>query len=90
MEASQSAKVFADVKQSLATVEVGKEQGTLTMFKRVLTIKAARVEGGFASSDKATLSVTGMRDSKKVIFRVNMHLENSQWKVGTGAIREVE
>lgn len=87
LEASQSAKLSAEVKRSLATVPAEREQETFGVYQAVLTTQNARVEGGFVSGDKATLWVTGTDDGKKVIARFNMHLENGQWKVGVGSTR---
>lgn len=87
LETSQSAKLSAEVKQSLRTVPAEREEETFRVYQAVLTIKDARVEGGFASADKATLWVTGTEEGKKVTARFNMHLENGQWKVGTGSTR---
>ena len=87
MEASQSAKLSEEVKRSLATVPAEREQETFGVYKSVLTTRNARVVGGFVRGDKATLSITGMEDGKKVIARFNMHLENGQWKVGMGSTR---
>ncbi len=85
LAASQSAGASAEMKKSLERVPAEEEQQMFGLLKGVLTITDPVVEGGFISGDKATLWVTGMEDGKKLRARVNMHLENHQWKVGKGA-----
>jgi hypothetical protein len=87
LTASRSATLAAEVNRSLAEVPAEREQETFRVYKSVLTIENAQVEGGFVSGNKATLWVTGTEDGKKVTARFNMHLENGQWKVGTGSMR---
>jgi hypothetical protein len=87
LEASQSAKWSAELKRSLETVPAEREQETFQVYKGVLATKNAQVEGGFVSGEKATLWVTGTDDGEKIAARINMHLENGQWKVGTGSKR---
>ena len=85
LEASQAGRVFAETKKSLATVPADKEQQAFQVFKSVLMITDARVDGGFWTSDKATLWIGGTDEGKKVSGRVNMHLENNRWKMGAGS-----
>jgi len=87
LEASQSTRVFGETKKSLASVPADKEKEALGVLKSILTIKDARVDGGFWTSDKATLWITGTDEGKKASARVNMHLENNRWKVGAGSTR---
>jgi len=51
----------------------------------MIIVQDARVEGGFMSGEKATLSITGTDGGQKSISRINMHLENGQWKVGASS-----
>ncbi|MCM3873440.1 MAG: hypothetical protein ND895_22385 [Pyrinomonadaceae bacterium] len=87
LEASQAARVFAETKKSMTTVPADKEQATFEILKSLLTIKDARVDGGFWTNDKATLWISGTDEGKKASARVNMHLENNLWKVGAGSTR---
>ena len=85
LEAWLSAKPLAEMKQE--KIPAAEEKASFELFKSVLSVKDARIEGGFVSNDKATLSITGTDDGKKTITRMNMHLENGQWKVGAGSTR---
>lgn len=87
LESSLSALPLAEAKKSLATIPASEEKATFELFKLVLITKDARIEGGFVSGDKATLSVTGMDGGEKAKARINMHLENGQWKVGASSTR---
>ena len=87
LETWLSARPLAEAKKSLATIPAAEEQATIGMLKMVLIIKDARVEGGFVSVDKATLSVTGTDGGQKANARINMHLENGQWKIGAASTR---
>ncbi|MEK6282805.1 MAG: hypothetical protein AABN95_20810 [Acidobacteriota bacterium] len=85
LETSLSAKPSEEAKKSLASVPVDEEDKTFNLFKTVLLINDPRIEGGLVSGDKATLSFTGMDGGQKANGRVNMHLENGQWKVGASS-----
>lgn len=87
LETSLSAKPLAEAKKSLATVPAAEEQATVGMLKMVLIVEDARIAGGFVSGEKATLSITGMDGGQKANARVNLHLENGQWKVGAASTR---
>jgi hypothetical protein len=87
LENSLSARPLAEAKKSLATVSPAEEQATVGMFKMVLIVKDAKIEGGFVSGDKATLSITGTDGGQKANARVNLHLENGQWKIGAASTR---
>lgn len=41
-----------------------------------------KITGGFIRDDRATLAFTGTQRGYEVLGRVNMHLENGQWKQG--------
>ncbi|HKY03933.1 MAG TPA: hypothetical protein VJQ56_03535 [Blastocatellia bacterium] len=45
-------------------------------------IQGMTVTGGFIDGDRATLSFAGVDGNMDVAGRVNMHLENGQWKLG--------
>lgn len=85
LQAAQSASASAEMKRSLASVPAEKQDETFGFLRGMLTIPNPRVESGFISGDKATLWVTGTENGKNVRARVNMHLENGQWKVGMGS-----
>ncbi|MEO8436700.1 MAG: hypothetical protein ABI596_17510 [Pyrinomonadaceae bacterium] len=87
LENSLSARPLAESRKSLATVPAAEEQATLGMLKMVLIVKDARIAGGFGGGDKATLSITGTDGGQKANARVNLHLENGQWKVGAASTR---
>lgn len=87
LETSLSVKPLEEAKKSLATIPAAEERATFELFKLVLIIKDARIEGGFVSGEKATLSVTGTDGGQKARARINMHLENGQWKVGASSTR---
>jgi hypothetical protein len=85
LETSLSATKLEEGKKSLASIPPAEEQTTFKLFKTMIIVKDARVEGGFMSGEKATLSITGTDGGQKSISRINMHLENGQWKVGASS-----
>ena len=65
--------------------------GRRTFLKGALGAGVATVgAGGFIAGDKATLSVVGTQEREPVEARVNMHLENGQWKIGAAKIQQVQ
>jgi len=88
LETSQSASAIAEMKLSLADVRPEQEEQLFGLLKKMISIANPSVEGGFATGDKATLWVTGSDNGHQITARVNMHLENGQWKVGRGSTHE--
>ncbi len=72
----------------LDTPEKKKEamQKLFEVEKGFAAIADLKVTGGFAGSDRATLAFTGTQRGYEVQGRVNMHLENGQWKQGETSV----
>jgi len=64
------------------------DQSKLELEKGFAAIADLKVTGGFAGSDRATLAFTGTQRGYEVLGRVNMHLENGQWKQGETSVLE--
>ena len=53
-----------------------------------LQMKNVRITGGFTDGNKATLAFVIPDPKSKAEGKVNMHLENNQWKVGRVGLKE--
>jgi hypothetical protein len=63
---------------------------TLFQLERSYFEEGARVTGGFATADAATLSYEAVDGVYAVEGRINMHLEGGQWKLGDRLTRVVQ
>lgn len=73
----------------LDTPEKKKEamQKLFELEKAFAAIDDLKVTGGFAGSDRATLAFTGTQRGYEVQGRVNMQLDNGQWKQGKTSVQ---
>ncbi|HYJ48131.1 MAG TPA: hypothetical protein VEV81_16080, partial [Pyrinomonadaceae bacterium] len=49
-----------------------------------------KVTNGFVAGDKATLWIAGTQEGQALEGRINMHLEQGQWKIGRAALRDAK
>jgi hypothetical protein len=99
MHAAKSARELARIKKESTLARLGasidpdspqkidkETENAIFELLKSDVVDSPRVEGGFINNVKATLSIAGSLQGKKVSERQNMHLENGKWKMGAGKI----
>ena len=65
-------------------------QALIEMLRGPAAMEGLKITGGFVAGDKATLWIAGTQERQAVEGRVNMRLEQGQWKIGTAMLQEAK
>ncbi len=65
-------------------------QALMELLRSPATMEGLKVTNGFVTGDKATLWITGKQEGQALEGRINMRLEQGEWKMTKAALRNVQ
>jgi hypothetical protein len=66
------------------------QQALMELLRGPAAMDGMKITNGFVAGDRATLWITGRQEGQALEGRINMRLEQGQWKISKAALREAK